>query len=84
MDINYYVFGGKQYCNVYVDKSTSNGIIRFSHEIDIVFVKVNDEWKFDGAWHCGVSEMEWDKSEEDSFEQTFPGLLSEIKKEIWR
>ena len=26
--------------------------------------------------------MSWDSSEEDSFEETFPGLLEEMRKEI--
>lgn len=82
MVIHYDTYNGKDYCNVYVDKSSSNGLLRFSHEINIEFVKLNNEWKFNSAWHCGVSEMEWDSTEEDSFEQTFPDLLTEIRKNI--
>ena len=37
---------------------------------------------FNSAWHCGVSEMEWNSSEEDSFEETFPGLLNRMRNKI--
>lgn len=75
---------GKEYINVFVDKSTSNGLLRFGHEISVNFVKRENELIFDSAWHCGVSEMSWDSSEESSFEETFPGLLEEMRKEIMK
>lgn len=78
MQYEYIEFKGKKYCNVYVDKSQTNGILRFSHEINVTFVLEDDEWKFDSAWHCGVSDMEWKADELDSFEQTFPGLYEEM------
>lgn len=73
---------GKEYINVFVDKSTSNGLLRFGHEISVNFVKRENELIFDSAWHCGVSEMEWDSTEENSFEETFPGLLAKMRSEI--
>ena len=73
---------GKEHVNVLVDKSTSNGLLRFGHEISVTFLKEEDELVFHSAWHCGVSEMSWDSSEETSFKETFPGLLEEIRKEI--
>lgn len=73
---------GKEYINVFVDKSTSNGLLRFGHEISVTFLKEKDKLIFDSAWHCGVSEMSWNSSEEDSFEEVFPGLLEEMRKEI--
>ena len=75
MKTEYIVFKGKRYCNVYIDKSTVNGCLRCSHEISITFAEENGAWKFNGAWHCGVFD-------EDSFEQTFPGLLEEVRKEM--
>lgn len=71
---------GTRYCNVFVDKTSSHGILRCSHEINVTFILKNNKWVFDSAWHIGVSDMEWDSSEEDSFEDTFPGLLEEMKK----
>lgn len=73
---------GKEYIKVFVDKSTGNGTLRFSHEILVTFLKKGEELIFNSAWHCGVSEMEWDSSEEDSFEETFPGLLNRMRNEI--
>ena len=78
MKYEYIELKGKKYCNVYADKSQANGILRFTHEINVTFVLEDDEWKFDSAWHCGVSDMEWKADELDSFEQTFPGLYEEM------
>lgn len=72
----------KEYVSVFVDKSTSNGLLRFGHEISVTFLKEKDKLIFDSAWHVGVSEMSWNSSEEDSFEEMFPGLLEEIRSEI--
>lgn len=72
----------KEYINIYVNKSTNHGLLHFSHEISVTFVKDNDNLVFDSAWHCGVSEMTWDASEEESFENTFPGLLTKLRTEI--
>lgn len=82
MRIEHICNSGKEYINVFADKSVSNGLLRFSHEISVTFVKVKNKLIFDSAWHCGVSEMEWNASEEDLFEDTFPGLLAEMKKEV--
>lgn len=73
---------GKEYVSVFVDKSSSNGLLRFGHEISVTFLKEKDKLIFDSAWHVGVSEMSWDSSEEDSFEEMFPGLLEEMRREI--
>lgn len=82
MKINYIKNKGKEYISVFVDKSTSSGLLRFEHEISVTFLKEKDKLIFDSAWHCGVSEMSWDSSEENSFEEMFPGLLSEMRNEI--
>ena len=82
MKINYINNKDKEYINVFVDKSTSNGLLRFGHEISVTFLKMKDKLIFDSAWHVGVSEMSWDSSEEDSFEEMFPGLLEEMRREI--
>ena len=82
MKINYVNDKSKEYINVFVDKSTSNGLLRFGHEVSVTFLKEKDKLIFDSAWHCGVSEMSWNSSEEDSFEETFPGLLEEMRSEI--
>lgn len=82
MKINHVNDKGKEYINVFVDKSTSNGLLRFGHEISVTFLKMKDKLIFDSAWHVGVSEMSWDSSEEDSFEEMFPGLLEEMRREI--
>lgn len=82
MKINYIKNKGKEYVSVFVDKSTSNGLLRFGHEISVIFLKEKDKLMFDSAWHVGVSEMSWDSSEEDSFEEMFPGLLSDMRNEI--
>lgn len=73
---------GKTYVNVFVDKTTNNGVLRFGHEISVSFLKEKDNLIFESAWHCGVSEMEWNSSEENLFEETFPGLLSKMRTEI--
>lgn len=72
----------KEYINVFADKSTSNGLLKFGHEILVTFVKEKNNLMFKSAWHCGVSEMEWDESEENSVNETFPDLLTEVKREI--
>lgn len=80
MKYEYIKFEGKRYCNVYVDNTYTNGVLRCSHEIDVTFVAEDGEWKFNGAWHIGVEDSEWNANEEDSFEQTFPGLLTDMRK----
>lgn len=82
MKINYINNKGKEYVSVFVDKSTSNGLLRFGHEISVTFLKEKDKLIFDSAWHVGANEMSWDSSEEDSFEEMFPGLLEEMRNEI--
>lgn len=82
MKINRIKDKGKEYVSVFVDKSTSNGLLRFGHEISVTFLKEKDKLIFDSAWHVGVSEMSWNSSEEDSFEETFPGLLEAMKNEV--
>ena len=82
MKINYVNDKGKEYINVFVDKSTSNGLLRFGHEISVTFLKEKDKLIFDSAWQVGVSEMSWDSSEEDLFKETFPGLLEEMRNEV--
>lgn len=80
MKYEYIKFEGKRYCNVYVDKTYTNGVLRCSHEINVTFLLEDGEWKFNGAWHIGVEDSEWKADEQESFEQTFPGLLEEMKK----
>ena len=82
MKIEHIQYKGKDCINVFVDKSTSNGLLRLGHEISVNFSKEKDKLIFESAWHIGVSERSWDSSEEDSFEETFPGLLEEMRKEI--
>ena len=82
MKIEHIQYKGKECINVFADKSTSNGLLRFGHEISVNFSKEKEKLIFESAWHVGVSEMSWDSSEEDSFEETFPGLLHEIRSEI--
>ena len=84
MKINRINNKGKEYVSVFVDKSTSNGLLRFGHEISVTFLKEKDKLIFDSAWHVGVSEMSWDSSEEDSFEEMFPGLLSDMRNELMK
>ena len=84
MKINRINNKGKEYVSVFVDKSTSNGLLRFGHEISVTFLKEKDKLIFDSAWHVGVDEMSWDSSEEESFEETFPGLLSDMRNEIMK
>lgn len=82
MNVEFIKFDGKRYCNVDADLGRSVGILHFGHEISVTFVKDGDDWKFDGAWHVGVYEATWNSNEEDNFEQSFPGLLGEMRKEI--
>ena len=53
MKYSFYKTGDKEFCNVLVDKSSSNGILKFSHEIDITFVK-EGIWKFFSASRSSV------------------------------
>lgn len=78
MSINYYEENGVQYCSVFADYTKSNGILRFTHEVSVIFKKVKDTWKFFSAWHIGVSDMEWNENEVESFNQTFPGVLDSM------
>lgn len=82
MQIEHIQYKGKECINVFTDKSTSNGLLQFGHEILVNFIKEKNKLIFESAWHCGVSKMEWNSSEESSFEETFPGLLAKMKKEI--
>lgn len=84
MKIEHIQYKGKECINVFVDKSTSNGLLRLGHEISVNFSKEKDKLIFESAWHIGVSEMSWDSSEEDSFEETFPGLLEEMRNEVMK
>ena len=84
MKFEYIQYKGKECINVLVDKSTSNGLLRFGHEISVNFLKEKDKLIFESAWHIGVSEMSWDSSEEDSFEETFPRLLEEMRNEVMK
>lgn len=84
MKIEHIQYKDKEYINVFVDKSTSNGLLRFGHEISVTFLKGKDKLIFESAWHIGVSEMKWNSSEEDSFEEMFPKLLEEMRKEIMK
>ena len=79
MKIEHIQYKGKECIHVFVDKSTSNGLLRFGHEISVNFSKEKDKLIFESAWHIGVSEMSWDSSEEDSFEVTFPGLFDDMR-----
>ena len=56
----------------------------FGHEISVNFSKEKEKLIFESAWHVGVSEVSWDSSEEDSFEETFPGLLEEMRNEVMK
>lgn len=82
MNIESFQYKGKKYYSVYVDKTSSSGILRFSHEISVTFEEDENILKFISAWHIGVSDMEWDATEESDFEQTFPGLLQDMREEI--
>ena len=78
MKYEYAKYGDKTYCNVFIDKTQMHGIIRCTHEINVTFVLDDGQWKFDGAWHIGISDLEWRADEQESFEQTFPNLLEEM------
>ena len=78
----YYTQADIEFCSIFVDKTRCNGVLRFTHEIDILFRKDNNKWKFASAWCCGVSESYWDENEEESFEISYPGLLSEVRKPL--
>lgn len=77
-----YTENGTEYLDVTVNKDNRAGALRFSHEILVTLVKKGDKYVFNSAWHCGVSEMHWGQGEENSFEETFPGLLDEMQKAI--
>lgn len=82
MIIEHVNYNGKEHINVLADKSTQKGILRFGHEIQVTFLLKDTELIFQNAWHCGVSEMSWDATEESLFEETFPGLLTEMREAI--
>ena len=82
MRIEQIQYKGRECVNVFADKSTSNGLLRFGHEISVNFIKEKDKLIFDSAWHCGVSEISWNSSEENSFDEMFPGLLNEMRHQI--
>lgn len=84
MKIEHIQYKGKECINVFIDKSTNNGLLRFGHEISVNFSKEKDKLIFESAWHCGVSEMSWDSSEENSFDEMFPGLLNEMRHQIMK
>lgn len=80
MKIDYYQNGNL--CEAYVDASTTNSLLRFSHEITITFKKKDGQWRFDSAWHIGVCEVTYESTEADIFEKDFPGLLEEVRQGI--
>lgn len=85
MVYDYIKFDGESYCNVYVDKTTAHGVLRFTKEISVNFKLDNkcNEWKFNGAWMIGVSEREWKANEGDDFISEFPDLYDEIIKRLY-
>lgn len=82
MNVEFTKFDGKRYCHVDADLSRSSGILNFSHEISVTFIEDSGKWEFKSAWHVGVYEATWNANEEDDFEQSFPGLLGEMRKEM--
>ena len=85
MQVEHTMYNGNHYVNVYIDRSSSNGLLRFGHEISVNFLKRKDGYlSFKSAWHIGVSDISFNSREEEAFEQTFPGLLAEIRNFVER
>ena len=84
MKIEHIQYKGKECINVFVDKSTSNGLLRFGHEISVNFSKEKEKLIFESAWHVVFREVSWDSSEGDSLEETVPGLLEEMRNEVMK
>ena len=82
MSYDYIEFDGESYCNVFVDKTTTYGILRITKEISVNFKldKECNEWKFNGAWMISVSDREWKANEGDDFASEFPDLYEEMLK----
>lgn len=67
---------------VCVTKNSQTGQLKCTNEIFIWFVKENNTWMFQGAWYIGVSESYYNESEINMFEQTFPGLINQVKNQL--
>ena len=79
--INKYSADGLNLIDADIDKSTTNGILRFTHEITLT-LQDDENLSFYSAYCCGVSEILWSEDEEFSFEETYPGLISKVREVI--
>lgn len=69
--------------NTLLDRSTANGILRVTHEIDLSFKMVDGAIQFLGAWELGCSgDWEYNEHEAADFEDDHPGLLKEVEQAI--
>ena len=70
---NYYIF---------YDSSTSNGILRFTHELS-VWVRKDDDIHFIQAYEIGCGEdWTYNKEELEMFNFDHPGVLDDIKERL--
>lgn len=79
--INKYSADGLKLIDADIDKSTTNGILRFTHEITLT-LQDDENLSFYSAYCCGVSEILWSEDEEYSFEEIYPGLISKVREAI--
>lgn len=79
--INKYSANGLNLINVETDRSITNGILRFTHEITLT-LQDDTNLLFYSVYCCGVSEILWSEDEEYSFEEAYPGLISEVREAI--
>ena len=78
--INKYSADGLNLIDADIDKSITNGILRFTHKITLT-LKDDKNLSFYSAYCCGVSIFR-PVDDEDSFEETYPGLISEVREAI--
>ena len=79
--INKYSANGLNLIDADIDKSTSIGILRVTHEITLT-LQDDENLSFYSAYCCGVSEILWSEDEEYSFEEIYPGLISKVREAI--
>lgn len=82
MKFNYYKMLETNYCEVFVDKSRSNGILHFTHELTVLFQFswVSGRWIFVVANEIGLDDVDYET--EEAFNDGYPDLLDSIKEQL--
>ncbi len=70
--------------SVFIDNTHNAGILRCTNEIQLEFtIDADGNAKIHSGWEIGVGgDWTWEPGEEDSMEQTHPGLLVKLAEAV--